>query len=66
MQALILNCTLKPSPAESNTDALARVVGAALERAGVSTDHIRIVDHDVWSPATRTAHTTSSRSSRRA
>jgi hypothetical protein len=30
MRALLLNCTLKPAPAESNTEALARVVMDAL------------------------------------
>jgi hypothetical protein len=29
MRATILNCTLKPSPATSNTEALARVVADA-------------------------------------
>ena len=47
MRALVLNCTLKPSPAESNTEALARVVTGALEREGVETDVVRVVDHDV-------------------
>ena len=31
MRALVLNCTLKPSPATSNTEALAKVVVEALE-----------------------------------
>src|SRR3954452_16079458 len=47
MNATILNCTLKPSPAESNTEALARVVIDALEGAGVHTDLIRVADFDV-------------------
>lgn len=47
MKATILNCTLKPSPAESNTEALARVVIEALEGAGVQTDLIRVADFDV-------------------
>ena len=47
MRALVLNCTLKPSPAESNTEALARVVTGSLEREGVEIDVIRVVDHDV-------------------
>lgn len=38
MRALVLNCTLKPSPAESNTEALARVVMEALEQHGVDTE----------------------------
>jgi multimeric flavodoxin WrbA len=47
MRALVLNCTLKPSPADSNTEALARVVAEALEADGVSTEFVRVVDHDV-------------------
>jgi multimeric flavodoxin WrbA len=47
MRALILNCTLKPSPAPSNTDRLADVVASALERSGVEVERIRVVDHDV-------------------
>ncbi len=47
MKALALNCTLKPSPAESNTEALARVVLEALEEQGVETEIVRVVDHDV-------------------
>ena len=47
MRALCLNCTLKPSPDTSNTDALAGVVLEALEDGGVSTETVRVVDHDV-------------------
>ena len=47
MKATILNCTLKPSPAESNTEALARVVIDALEREDVETELVRVVDFDV-------------------
>ncbi len=47
MRALVLNCTLKPSPAESNSEALARVVTGALEREGVEIDLVRVVDRDV-------------------
>jgi multimeric flavodoxin WrbA len=48
MRALILNCTLKPSPAPSNTDALLDdAVVPALVRAGVEVERIRVVDHDV-------------------
>jgi multimeric flavodoxin WrbA len=42
-----LNCTLKPSPGTSNTEALARVVIEALEEQGVETELIRVIDHDV-------------------
>jgi multimeric flavodoxin WrbA len=47
VRALILNCTLKPSPAESNTEALANVVAEALGGHGVEVDFVRVVDHDV-------------------
>ena len=41
MRATILNCTVKRSPAESNTEALARVVIDALEREAVETQLVR-------------------------
>ena len=47
MKALALNCTLKRSPEDSNTAALARVVLDALEERGVATEMIRVVDHVV-------------------
>jgi multimeric flavodoxin WrbA len=47
MRALLLNCTLKPSPAESNTEALARVVMDALREKGIETESVRVVDHEV-------------------
>jgi multimeric flavodoxin WrbA len=47
VRALVLNCTLKPSPAESNTEALARVVIKALEGQGVTTELVRVADYDV-------------------
>jgi multimeric flavodoxin WrbA len=47
MRAVVLNCTLKPSPAPSNTEALARVVVGELEGEGVEVEVIRVVDHDV-------------------
>lgn len=47
MRALILNCTLKPSPETSNTEALARVVIEALEADGIDTELLRVVDHEV-------------------
>jgi multimeric flavodoxin WrbA len=47
VRALVLNCTLKPSPAESNTEALAQVVVKALEGQGVTTELVRVADHDV-------------------
>jgi multimeric flavodoxin WrbA len=47
LQALVLNCTLKPSPAASNTEALAGVLSAALEAGGVACEMVRVVDHSV-------------------
>ena len=47
MRALVLNCTLKPSPEESSTEALARVVIEALEEHEVDTEMVRVVDHEV-------------------
>jgi multimeric flavodoxin WrbA len=47
LSALILNCTLKPSPEVSNTEALASVVGDALRAGGASVRMERVLDHDV-------------------
>ena len=47
MKALVLNCTLKPSPETSNTEALARVVMAELEKGGTDTELIRLVDLNI-------------------
>jgi multimeric flavodoxin WrbA len=47
MKAICLNCTLKPSPAPSNTQALADVVLAALREQSVETDVVRLVDHRI-------------------
>lgn len=47
VRALALNCTLKPSPATSSTELLAREVLDELERHGVAGELIRVVDFDV-------------------
>ncbi|MEV6631314.1 flavodoxin family protein [Actinoplanes sp. NPDC051470] len=47
MRALVINCTLKPSPQPSNTEALARVVAEAMEKDGVTVEWVRAVDHDI-------------------
>lgn len=47
MRALILNCTLKHAPEESNTQALADVVADALRGHGVTITLRRVVDEDV-------------------
>jgi hypothetical protein len=43
IKAVILNCTLKPSPETSNTEALAGVVIEALEAEDVTTETVRVV-----------------------
>src|SRR5688500_19054730 len=47
MRAIVINCTLKPSPAPSNTQALADVVVDYLRGQGVEVETIRAVDHDI-------------------
>jgi multimeric flavodoxin WrbA len=47
MRAVILNCTLKPSPEASNTEALARVVMEQMEQDGVECELVRAVDLDL-------------------
>lgn len=47
LRAVALNCTLKKSPQTSNTEALMRKVLGLMEPLGVTSDLIRIVDHDI-------------------
>lgn len=47
MKAVVLNCTLKPSPETSSTEALAKVVIAELEKGGATVEMIRLVDLNV-------------------
>jgi len=47
MRVLIVNCTLKPSPEKSNTEALADVVADALRGEGVEVASVRAVDHSI-------------------
>lgn len=47
LKAVIINCTLKPSPQVSNTEALAESVQHDLENLGVETEMIRAVDHNI-------------------
>lgn len=47
MKALVLNCTLKPSPEVSNTEALAQIMIDELERLGAGTLLLRIADYQV-------------------
>ncbi|SCG36921.1 flavodoxin family protein [Micromonospora coxensis] len=47
LRALVLNCTLKPSPAPSSAELLGREVLAALADHDVDGEMVRVVDHDV-------------------
>lgn len=47
LRAIIINCTLKPSPHASNTEALALSVQQALENLDVHTEMLRAVDHNI-------------------
>ena len=47
LRALIVNCTLKPSPGESHTDLLLDVPTQIFESQGVHVDHVRAVDLDL-------------------
>lgn len=47
LTALALTCSLKPSPAPSSTDKMARQVLDELATHGVRGDLVRVVDHDV-------------------
>jgi multimeric flavodoxin WrbA len=47
MKALVLNWTLKPSPAASHTEALAQEVVTELENLGVETKIVRVADHHI-------------------
>jgi multimeric flavodoxin WrbA len=47
LKALVLACTLKPSPADSSSVLLGTQVLEALESSGVSGEVLRVADHDV-------------------
>lgn len=47
LRALALNCTLKPSPADSSCQLLAQQVLDALAEHGVAGEQVRVVDFDV-------------------
>ncbi|GGI46279.1 multimeric flavodoxin WrbA [Agromyces flavus] len=47
LRALFINCTLKRSPATSNTQALIDASARLMRLRGVEVDTIRLVDHDV-------------------
>lgn len=47
LKALVLCCTLKPSPAESSSELLGREILTALADSDVDGEVVRVVDHDV-------------------
>lgn len=47
LRALVLNCTLKPAPAESSTELLGTEIVAELAKQDVESEQVRVVDHDV-------------------
>ena len=47
LKALFINCTLKPSPAPSNTQGLATISIAIMEKLGVEVETIRAVDREI-------------------
>jgi multimeric flavodoxin WrbA len=47
VKALFINCTLKPAPEKSNSEALGRVVSDALEAEGVDVEWVRATDHNI-------------------
>ena len=47
LRALFINCTLKKSPEPSNTQGLADLAIAIMEKNGVSVDVVRAVDHEI-------------------
>ena len=47
MRAFAINCTLKPSPGASSTDAMLDLIENELEPLGVGLDRVRLVDHRI-------------------
>ncbi len=47
LKAVFINCTLKPSPAQSHTEKLISISQKIMEKNGVKTKLIRSVDHDI-------------------
>ena len=47
LTALYFNCTLKKSPEKSNTDGLVQVSRNIMEKQGVKTAEIRVIDRDI-------------------
>ena len=47
LNALFINCTLKKSPAISNTEGLWKVSKTIFQKNNVNVDELRFVDHDI-------------------
>jgi multimeric flavodoxin WrbA len=47
LKAVFLNCTLKKSPQQSNTDGIIAISQKIMTKHGVQTETIRVIDHDV-------------------
>jgi multimeric flavodoxin WrbA len=47
LNALFINCTLKPSPELSHTQGLIEVSAGIMRKQGVRTETVRAVDHDI-------------------
>jgi hypothetical protein len=47
LKALFINCTLKRSPAPSNTAGLIEVSRRIMEKHGVAVQVLRAIDHDI-------------------
>ncbi len=47
LKALVLNCTLKPSPTQSHTEGLVAVSKAIMEKNGIAVEVLRPVDYDI-------------------
>ena len=47
LRALFVNCTLKPSPAVSNTQGLMDISVSIMEANGVAVEQVRAVDHEL-------------------
>jgi multimeric flavodoxin WrbA len=47
LTALVFSCTLKKSPEKSNTEGLISIATRIMEKHGVKTEVIRVIDHDI-------------------
>lgn len=47
IKALFLNCTLKKSPRQSNTERLINMVADEMKLLGAKTETVRIIDHTI-------------------